>query len=104
MIGQADNLGALAAVLPANISHLSEGRKELVRRVAPCLSAPGHSKITAPPLPDGHFLNENGGRFVCRVGHLYALLQARPGAEQSAVTQINFKPDNPLISTNGWAA
>jgi hypothetical protein len=78
-------------ILPSNLSHSSQVGEELARGISPSLPSPVDLKKSSIEGPLGISFNENGGRFVCRVGHLYALLQARFGGEQTAkkLNQVN---------------
>jgi hypothetical protein len=81
---EGDHLPFAKPILPSDFSHSSEVGEELARGIRPSLSAPVDLEKSSIEGPLGIDFNEDGGRFVCRVGHPYALLQARFGAEQIA--------------------
>jgi hypothetical protein len=104
---EGNNLGTGHPVFAGNLSHAGEHREELMGRISPALSAPMDLEKSSIEGPLGIDLNEDGGRFVCRVGHPYALHTRGFGTGKNAVNLISV---NRLIrlrsqyAMNGLAA
>jgi hypothetical protein len=97
-IREGNNLRIGDPVFAGNLSHLGEHPKELARGIRPSLSSPMDLEKSSIEGPLGVSFNENGGRFVCRVGHPYALHTRGFGAAKDAA---NLTSVNGVVTASG---
>lgn len=88
---EGDNFPVAEAVLTGDLSHSSKHPKKLSGRISPALSVPVDFEKSSIERPLGIGLDENGGRFVCRLGHPYTLLIRGFGSPQrpEKLTKVN---------------